>query len=118
MSAKFKSLLTADERIAGWKFGFCMKCAEAGIRPSQIDQAIKEAAGPSAPALLSPTGLAKAIATVAIITGVPLGVAAHVIGRHMTQARGRENELQAQAGYYRNAAQQLGDSLSAAETEE
>ena len=86
-----------------------MKFAEAGIRPSQIE---KVAAGPGAP-LLSPSGLAKAVVTVAVLTGVPLGIAAHVVGQHVTASRGKEKELQAQTQYYRNAAQQLGSGLMA-----
>lgn len=114
MATEFRQTLSPAERMAGWRLGAYLKFAEAGIRPSQVDESIKQAAG--AAALFSPTGMAKAIATVAILTGVPLGVAAHVVGKRVRESRGRESELNTQIGYYRNATQQLEGGLAAANT--
>ena len=106
---KLSTMLTPAERAASWRLGCLLKFAEAGIRPSGIEKA----AGPQGAPLLSPSGLAKAVVTVAALTGVPLGIAAHVVDRHIRASRGREKELEQQTQYYRNAAQQLGSGLAA-----
>lgn len=111
MATLFRKTLTPQERAAAWRFGAYLKFAEAGVRPTQVDGHIKQAAG--AAALLSPTGMAKTIATVAILTGVPLGIAAHIVHRRIRDSRGREDELKTQVGYYRNASQQLEGGLAA-----
>ena len=113
MATMYRELLTADERKACWRLGALAKFAEAGVRVGDIDKAVKVAGIPaSAATLLSPVGMAKAVATVAVLTGVPLGVAAHVVGRRMSQARGKEKEMTEQAQFYRNATAQLEQGLS------
>lgn len=108
----YRELLTAEERKACWRLGALAKFAEHGIRPAGIDRAVKVAGIPAGAAtLLSPVGMAKAVATVAVLTGVPLGVAAHVVGRRIGQARGKEKELTEQAQFYRNATAQLEQGL-------
>jgi hypothetical protein len=117
MPAQFRDVLSPQERLAAWRLGAYMKFASIGVQPSRIDAYMqKHAAGATTSAFLSPVGMAKTIATVAILTGVPLGVAAHIVGNRIKNSRGREAELQAQTGYYRNAAQQLENSLAAADT--
>ena len=111
MATMLRQTLTPEERRACWRLGAYAKFAEAGIRPSAVDATVKAAAG--AAALLSPTGMAKMIATVAIVAGVPLGTAAHIVGKQIQKSRGREAELKTQIGYYRNAAGQLENGLAA-----
>ena len=103
-----RAILTHEEKAAALRLGAYIKFAECGVRPSMIKQAVGDA-----PPLLSPAGLARAIVTVSVLTGVPLGIAAHTVGRHVAQSRGRERELETQTQYYRNAAQQLGTGLLA-----
>ena len=64
MATTFREVLSPEERRAAWRLGAYAKFASAGIRPSRIDETIKAAAGSAA--LLSPTGMAKTIATVAV----------------------------------------------------
>ena len=114
MSTMFKQLLTAEERVACWKLGMHTKFADAGIAPSKIDETIKEAAGETP--LFSVGGAAKAIMAVSLLTGIPLGIAAHVVGQRISATRSKEQELNSQVGYYRNAARQLEGGLQAAGT--
>lgn len=111
MANQMRELLTATERAACWRLGAYAKFAAAGIRPSQIDAVIAKKAGVAD--VVSPTNMAKTVATVSLLTGVPLGVAAHVVGNRISKARGKEKELQQQAEYYRNAAAQLEQGLGA-----
>jgi hypothetical protein len=116
MATQYREVLEPQERLAAFRLGACLKFASIGVRPSEIDAFVKQAGPGATSALFSPTGAAKMVATVAILTGVPLGVAAHVIGKRITGARGREKELQSQIGYYRNASQQLETGLAGAQT--
>jgi hypothetical protein len=94
------------------KIGAYSTLADAGVPFSQIDQVMKQADGlPS----ISVGGTAKAVVALSVLTGIPIGIAAHAIGNRITKERGRERELGTQAGYYRNAAQQLHQGLDAAE---
>ena len=106
-------ILTPQERASALRMGMYLGFADKGVNPSQIDAFVKSAEGAAAASWLSPTGLAKAVIAVSVLAGVPLGIAAHVVGRHVRDARGRESELKAQTGYYRNAAQQLETGLAA-----
>jgi hypothetical protein len=62
---------------------------------------------------MSPGGAAKAVAIVALLGGIPLGVASHVVGRQLTQQKRKEQELQARIDYYRNATRGLESGLAA-----
>jgi hypothetical protein len=63
-----------------------MKFASIGVRPSNVDEYIKQAGiSDVAASFFTPTGMAKTIAAVSIITGVPIGVAAHVIGKRIKE---------------------------------
>ena len=116
MATQYREVLEPQERLAAFRLGAYLKFASMGVRPSEIDAFVKQAGVGATSTLLSPPGLAKMVATVAILTGVPLGVAAHVIGKRITGSRGREKELRSQIGYYRNAAQQLETGLAGART--
>ena len=112
MTTLFKQLLTPEERVACWRLGMHTKFADSGIPPSQINETIKIAA-PTTP-LFSVGGAAKAIMAVSLLTGIPLGIAAHVVGNRISATRSKEKELDSQIGYYRNATQQLEGGLAAA----
>ena len=105
-------ILEPNERIAAFRMGTIAKFAESGVPARDIDKIVKYAAGTGSP-LLSPSGMSKAVVMVSVLTGVPLGIAAHVVDQHIRASRGKEKELQTQIGYYRNAAQQLGTGLAA-----
>lgn len=113
MPTEFRSQLSAAERAACWRLGAYTKFAEAGVLPSQVDSYIKKTAGVAE--LVAPTGMAKLIATLSLLAGVPLGVAAHIVGQRVTATRAKEEDLLRQTQYYRNAGDQLEHGLAAAD---
>ena len=92
----YHKYLTPQERVQCLRFGAVLKCAERGITPKQF---MKQAAWYDVPA----TAL-KTVAALAVVTGVPIGIAAHVINRHVTKERTKERDLKEQIKYYQNAA--------------
>jgi len=95
------SLLTPEERAASVKMGAMLKCSELGIKQSAVSDVI------------NPTNAMKAVAVASLLTGVPLGVAAHIIGRRLTGVENREKEMQEKIKYYRNATRGLETGLEA-----
>ena len=89
------SLLTPGERAASVKLGAMMKCSELGIKQSAISEVI------------NPSNAMKAVAAVSLLIGVPMGVAAHVIGRRISGVENHEKEMQEKIKYYRNATRGL-----------
>jgi hypothetical protein len=55
----------------------------------------------------------KAVVGTAVIAGVPLGILAHAIGKHITQSRNKERELRERIGYFDEATSALNRGLSA-----
>jgi hypothetical protein len=53
----------------------------------------------------------KLIGGLSLITGIPIGIAAHVIGRNVSQERTKERELQEQIKYYKNTTEGLKQTL-------
>jgi hypothetical protein len=102
MASKIANYLTPQERAAAMRAGMVLACAETNTPLTKV----------AAPGI-SPGGTMKAIIAVSVLTGIPIGIAAHVVGQRITKERGKEKELQTQTGYYRNAAQQLSRSLAA-----
>lgn len=85
--AAYTRLLTPAERAAGIRAGAALFAKEAaGIDFSE-----------------APSNIAKAIAATALLTGIPIGVAAHLVGRHVSSDRLKERELKARIGYFRDA---------------
>jgi len=91
------------------KMGAMMKFAEHGVRPSQIDGLVKSGAID-----LSPGNIAKALVAISLLGGIPLGVASHAIGKHLTQEQTRERELKEKIKFYRQATRGLESGLAGA----
>jgi len=108
MKAAYTQILTIGERAAAMRMGMYAKFAEHGIRPSQIDEFVKDSS-----ISISAGGTAKAIAAVSLLTGVPIGIAAHAIGRCMKTQNNREKQLTNQIDFYRNATGELESNLAA-----
>lgn len=113
MATEFRKHLSPGERAAAWRLGAYTKFAEAGVMPSQVDSHIMKTAGVAE--LVAPTGMAKMIATLSLLAGIPLGVAAHVVGQRVQATRAKEEDLLQQTQYYRNAGDQLEQGLAAAD---
>lgn len=107
--SKIMEYLTPEERAAAMKFGAYQKFAEARVPFQAIDTVVKQALE-----LPSASGVAKSVIALSVLTGIPIGIAAHVIGNRVTKERGREKELTTETGYYRNASHQLQRGLQAA----
>ena len=108
MGSHMMEYITPAERAAAMRLGAYSKFAEAGVPFSAIDGIVKRAVN-----LPSPSGIGKAVIALSVVTGIPIGIAAHVIGNKITRERGAETELETEAGYYRNATNQLQRGLQA-----
>jgi len=109
MSSKIMQFITPAQRAEAMRFGAYTKLAELQVPFKDIDGLVKKAVE-----LPSASGVAKSVITLSVLTGVPLGIAAHVIGSKIDRARGKVNELRTETGYYRNATNQLHRGLDAA----
>ena len=104
---EYITLLSPAERAGAMKLGALMKLADAGIRADDIDDRIK-----SAGVSVSPSGIAKTIAIVSVLGGVPLGAAAHIVNRSIADQKNKEIELKEKIKYYRDATQGLETGLA------
>ena len=110
MASRIMEYISPSERAESMKVGAYQKFATAGVPINRINGIVKRAVD-----LPSPSGVAKSVIALSVITGIPVGIAAHIIGNRVTSERGREKELTTQAGYYRNATSQLRRGLQAAD---
>lgn len=108
--AGYIDALTRDERAAAMKLGAALALCEHGSMAKTAFGA------PGGGGVLD--GVAKAIITTSIITGVPLGIASHMIGRGVSANRRREREQLARIKYYRDASRQLESGLTNTPEEE
>lgn len=109
--APYTKLLTPQERAGAIKFGAMLAFHDRGIRMDQVDSIVKQA-------LPSPMGVVdtgmKAILATSVIAGVPLGIAAHMIGRSISANRKAERERLARIKYYRDVTRSLEGGLTGA----
>ena len=109
--------LTQSERAGAIQLGMAIGLARYGYSEKGA-QWIPKPAGTEKKAQLVPAvtggleGLAKTIVAVSVLAGVPVGAAAHVIGRQIASKRRSEREQRSRIGYYRNAADQLETGLA------
>ena len=100
MKAPYISILSEKERLAAMKLGASYKLAE--------HQGLVKTALPSSQDLIGyPVGAAKAIAALSLIAGVPIGIAAYMIGRKVKGQNIQDTEMEEKIKYYRNAAESL-----------
>lgn len=101
----YAKILTPDERMACMRFGAVLKCAEHGLNRTEVKSLVKQAT-------LSLTDTAKGIAAMAVLSGIPIGVIAHIAGQHISGQRAQEREMEEKVKYYRNATQGLSSGLA------
>ena len=113
MQSRVAEILSPAERIHLMKVGAYMKCAELGLTADKLDTmfSVKQAFG-LGDVGKGVEGIAKTIVAVSVLAGVPIGIAAHAVGRSINADTAKEKELKTEAGYYRNAANQLERSLT------
>ena len=109
--APYVDMVTPEERAASIKFGAMLALHAHGIRMGEVDGAIKQA-------LPSPMGAVdtgmKAIFATSLIAGIPMGIAAHMIGRSVSANRKSERERLARIKYYRDVTGNLEGGLTGA----
>lgn len=103
----YTKVLTQGERMACMHFGALLKCAEHGYDEKAIADFVKHAT-------ISLADTAKAVAAVAVLSGIPIGVVAHIAGQHISGERAKEKELNEKIKYYRAATQGLNTGLGTA----
>jgi hypothetical protein len=107
--AYYTQLLSKEQREECIRNGLLLKLAEYGVTGETLE---KEAG------LVGDwfdTG-AKGIILGSVITGIPLGIMAHMVHRKTREVRNREKELQSKINYYNQAAQDLETGLAGSAT--
>ncbi len=94
--AAYTQLLTQEERAAGIRAGAALIAKQAAFSPTAAS-----------------ANIMKAVAATALITGIPLGIAAHLVGRHLSADRLKERELKERIGYFRDATSTMERGLAA-----
>jgi hypothetical protein len=103
--APYTQLLSKSERAAAMKFGAALAFQDAGVplRKQSFQM-------PSVSSALD--NVSKAIVATSLIAGVPIGIAAHMVGRGISSNRRKEREQLARIKYYRDATRQLESGLT------
>ena len=104
----YNKYLTIEERAQCLKFGALMKCAEHNVQPDELKAYIDKTGA----WYDMPSSALKVVAGLALVTGIPVGVAAHVIGNQINKERSKERELKEQIKYYQNTVGSLQSGLS------
>lgn len=110
MKPGYITQLSKEERAGCVKFGALLAFAQSGIVPSEIDGFCKKAGLND---YLDTAG--KAVLAVSLIGGIPVGVAAHIVGRRINQQSMKEKELQEKLKYYHSATGSLEQGLEGRE---
>ena len=103
---RFNKYLTPEERIEAWNTGITYKLAEKEILPSEFNQMCKQAEGFDAPAPL------RALLWTAILTGAPIGIAAHLIHNEVKKTDTKNRALRRERDYLRDLSEELNQRLS------
>ena len=91
----YTQLLTTEERAQCMKMGAITSVAH---RTKEADGALS---------FLNPSNVAKAVIGVSLLGGIPLGIAAHTVGKRINDQKNQERELIERIKYYRAASGNL-----------
>ena len=108
MKPEYINILTRDERAASIRMGMLIKMSQHGINPKTVKAADF---GMTEPLEFG----TKLVLGGALLGGVPLGILAHVIGKQVSKARMKENELKERIRYFDTATGALNQGLSTAQ---
>ncbi len=103
---RFSKYLTPEERLEAWNTGITYKLAEKEVLPSEFNEMCKQAQE-NAP------GPLKAILWTAILTGAPIGIAAHLISNEMKKTDTKNRALRRQRDYLRDLSEELNQRFNA-----
>jgi hypothetical protein len=98
------------ERAELMKVGAALKLAHLQLPADQADLLVKRAISPGG--ALDAT--AKTVVVGSLLTGIPIGIMAHMISKKVTDVKRQERELQQKIDYYREAGQGIETGLSQA----
>ena len=99
--------LTQEERAGCIKFGASLAFGSRGLTGASIDRFVKQAGIGD---IVGGTG--KTILAVALLGGIPLGVAAHIVNNKIIADTQKEKELKERLKYYRAATSSLESGLA------
>lgn len=102
--------LNPRERAACLRTGAILKLAQLQAPPERAADLIKRAI--SIGGALDTT--AKTVVVGSLLTGIPVGIMAHLMSKKISDVRRKERELTQQINYYREAAQGLETGLAQA----
>jgi hypothetical protein len=108
--AAYTQLLSKSERAAAMKFGAALALQQSGVPLRHADNVKQAFQMPSVSGALD--NVSKAIVATSLIAGVPIGIAAHMVGRGISSNRRKEREQLARIKYYRDATRQLESGLT------
>jgi len=108
--APYISNMSAEERGACMRAGAIMKMAHLRINPKQSDAMIKKALGLGG----AMDATAKTVVVGALLTGIPVGIMAHMVSKKVNDVKRKERELGQKIDYYRQATQGLESGLAQA----
>ncbi len=94
--------------------GALLKGAELCLPPRVLAEALEEKSAASLD--IGPSSLAKTIVTVSVLTGLPIGIASHLVGQKIQARTKKEKELELRRNYYTEATRSLESGLPAAGT--
>lgn len=104
-----KHILTPEEQSGCYMLGALLKGAELCLPPRVLAEALAEKQG--AAVGVSPGGLAKTVVTISVLTGLPLGIASHLVGKKIESRSKKERELELRRNYYTEATRSLEQGL-------
>ena len=104
---RYDKYLTAEERLSAWNNGITFKLAEKEVLPSEFNSFCKTAqeSGPPLPL--------KAILWTALLTGAPIGIAAHLVNNEMKKTDNKNRELRRKRDYLRDLSEEINQRINA-----
>lgn len=107
-----KHVLTPEEKCACLMLGVITKGAELCLPVRVLSDAICEKRAGVIGATAGATAfMAKSVITAAVLTGLPLGIASHLVGKKLKSRDKKERELELRRNYYAEAARGLEQGL-------
>ena len=104
-----KKVLSAEEKAACFRLGAILAGAEHCVPVRVLADAVTEKS--AGLVSVNPGGLAKSIVTVSVLTGLPIGIASHLVSKKVQARSKEERELELRRNYYAEAARSLESGL-------
>lgn len=109
-TAPYINSMSKETRAELVRAGVLLKMAHLQIPPEHADTVIKQAVNFGS----AVDATAKTVVVGALLTGIPVGIMAHMIGKKVKEVKIKERELSQKIDYYREAAQGLESGMAQA----